>query len=237
MHVDRRWREKVEALERAGLEYVSRDRLAEAVGRLQACGDEQRPATGDRWQELAILRNEVAACTRCAALACSRTQTVFSDGTPAAELCFVGEAPGYEEDRQGLPFVGKAGQLLTQIIEACRLKRQDVYICNLLKCRPPENRNPMPDEIANCLPFLERQLSLIQPKVLVALGKYPTAVLLGLSPEKIAITRMRGQVHEYRGIPLMITLHPAYLLRNPEAKKDVWRDMIQVMRMIGRPID
>jgi DNA polymerase len=170
-------------------------------------------------------------------LASTRTQTVFSDGNPTAELCFVGEAPGADEDEQGVPFVGKAGQLLTKIIEACRLQRDEVYICNVLKCRPPGNRNPEPQEIENCRPFLDRQLALVRPKMLVALGKFAAARLLGEAPEKLAITRLRGQVRDYRGIPLMITLHPAYLLRNPAAKRDVWEDMKEVMRRLGRPVE
>jgi DNA polymerase len=183
------------------------------------------------------LRQDVRGCRQCQELASTRTQTVFSDGNPTAELCFVGEAPGADEDEQGVPFVGKAGQLLTKIIEACRLQRDEVYICNVLKCRPPGNRNPEPQEIENCRPFLDRQLALVRPKMLVALGKFAAARLLGEAPEKLAITRLRGQVRDYRGIPLMITLHPAYLLRNPAAKRDVWEDMKEVMRRLGRPVE
>lgn len=186
---------------------------------------------------LSVLAEEVAGCTQCSALARSRTQTVFSDGSPLAELCFVGEAPGADEDREGVPFVGRAGQLLTKIIEACKLRRDQVYICNVLKCRPPENRNPTADEICHCRPFLESQLEIVQPKMLVALGKFAAAHLLRKAPEQVPIMKMRGQIHEYCGIPFMITLHPAYLLRNPNAKKDVWEDMKTVMREIGRPID
>lgn len=183
------------------------------------------------------LSAEVSGCTLCQALARTRTQTVFADGSPTAELCFVGEAPGADEDAQGIPFVGRAGQLLTKIIEACGLKREEVYICNVIKCRPPENRNPLPDEICNCRPYLERQLQILQPKMLVALGKFAAAHLLLKRPEDVPITKMRGQIHEYCGIPFMITLHPAYLLRNPAAKKDVWEDMKEVMRQLGRPVD
>jgi DNA polymerase len=162
---------------------------------------------------------------------------VFSDGSPLADICFLGEAPGADEDASGTPFVGKAGQLLTKIIEACKLKREEVYICNILKCRPPGNRNPMPEEIENCRPYLEQQLALVRPKMMVALGKFAAAHLLREKPEKVAITKLRGSIREYNGIPFMITLHPAYLLRNPAAKRDVWEDMKEVMRQIGKPID
>ena len=186
---------------------------------------------------LKVLTQEVASCQLCSVLVGNRTQTVFGDGSANAELCFVGEAPGGDEDRQGVPFIGKAGQLLTRIIEACRLKREEVYICNVLKCRPPGNRNPMPDEVDNCRPFLDRQLEILKPKMLVALGKYAAAYLLEQPPEKVPITRIRGQIRDYRGIPVMITLHPAYLLRNPSAKREVWEDMKTVMRELGRPVD
>ena len=196
-----------------------------------------RPAPADKHQQLINLREEVVRCQRCTVLCENRTQTVFADGSPDAELCFVGEAPGADEDQQGVPFVGKAGQLLTKIIEACKLRRDEVYICNTLKCRPPGNRNPSPDEVANCRDFFNRQLELVRPKMLVALGKFAAASLLDLPPERCPITRLRGQIRSYRGIPLMITLHPAYLLRNPAAKRDVWNDMKTVMRQLGRPVD
>lgn len=186
---------------------------------------------------LKLLADEVAQCTSCSILASCRTQTVFSDGTPHAELCFVGEAPGADEDAQGIPFVGRAGQLLTKIIEACKLRREEVYICNVLKCRPPGNRNPTPDEIERCRPFLERQLEIVQPKMMVALGKFAAAHLLRQKPEQTPILKLRGTIHEYCGIPFMITLHPAYLLRNPSQKRLVWEDMKTVMRELGRPID
>lgn len=258
MTFDRRLRHKVEALRLAGLEYVDRRRFEPpapaAVRVTESRSDRTEKAESDgesvdpmaarkprsesaRIAQLEVLSQEVAACTKCAELVESRSRTVFSDGSPKAEICFVGEAPGADEDRQGVPFVGRAGQLLTRIIEGCGLRRDEVYICNVLKCRPPENRNPTPDEIENCRPFLERQLELVKPKMLVALGKYATADLLGERPENVPITRLRGQVREYCGIPFMITLHPAYLLRNAAAKRDVWEDMKEVMRRLGRPID
>jgi uracil-DNA glycosylase family 4 len=183
---------------------------------------------------LEIVRQEVAACTLCDELAGTRTQTVFGVGNPQARLCFLGEAPGADEDRQGEPFVGRAGQLLTKIIEACTLSRQDVYILNVLKCRPPGNRNPLPDEVSNCRGFLDRQLSLIRPEYICCLGTIAAQTLLETDTP---ISRMRGKFFDYRGIPVMCTYHPAYLLRNPAAKKDVWEDMKVLMRKLGIELD
>jgi DNA polymerase len=179
---------------------------------------------------LAVIQKEVAACTRCQELVANRTQTVFGVGNPSARLCFMGEAPGADEDRQGEPFVGRAGQLLTKIIEACGLSRGDVYILNTLKCRPPNNRNPLPDEVQNCRGFLERQLAVIRPEFICCLGAVAAQALLGVvSP----IGRMRGKVHVYQGIQVICTYHPAYLLRNPDAKKLVWEDMQFLMARMG----
>jgi DNA polymerase len=155
---------------------------------------------------------------------------VFGVGNPQARLVFVGEAPGRDEDLQGEPFVGDAGQLLTRIIQAMGLQRSEVYICNVLKCRPPGNRNPNPDEIEECHPFLLRQLNAIRPAAVVALGTFAAHILLGT---KEPISKLRGQFHDYHGVPLMPTFHPAYLLRNPAMKKEVWQDMRQVMRLLG----
>jgi uracil-DNA glycosylase len=164
---------------------------------------------------------EIAGCTRCR-LSEGRTQVVFGNGNPSADLMFVGEAPGADEDIQGIPFVGRAGQLLTKIIEAIGLKREDVYIANVIKCRPPQNRNPDPDEVDTCEPFLFQQVDIIKPKVIVALGTFAARALLRtLDP----ISRLRGRVYEYRGAKLIPTFHPAYLLRNPASKRDVWEDM------------
>ncbi|MEX2315914.1 MAG: uracil-DNA glycosylase [Pirellulales bacterium] len=179
---------------------------------------------------LEVLRQEVAACTRCDELASTRTQTVFGVGTPQARLCFIGEAPGADEDRQGEPFVGRAGQLLNKIIEACQLRREDVYICNILKCRPPGNRNPAPAESAHCRRFLERQLELVEPEFICCLGAIAAQNLLGTTQ---SIGKLRGKVHAYRGASVVCTYHPAYLLRNPEAKKDTWDDMKFLMREMG----
>jgi DNA polymerase len=185
-------------------------------------------------QTLEVLQQEVAACTLCGELARTRTQTVFGVGNSKARLCFLGEAPGADEDRQGEPFVGRAGQLLNKILEACRLRREDVYILNILKCRPPGNRNPAPDEAANCRRFLDRQLQLIGPQFICCLGAVAAQNLLGTTE---AIGRMRGKVLDYRGVNVVCTYHPAYLLRNPPAKKYCWDDMKLLMRAMGTPVD
>ena len=178
---------------------------------------------------LAAIRAEIGDCQRCK-LAKGRKTIVFGQGSPAARLMFVGEAPGAEEDEQGLAFVGAAGQLLTKIIEAMGMRREDVFIVNILKCRPPQNRNPEPDEVLSCAPFLERQIDAVHPKVLVGLGKFAGQWLLKTADP---ISRIRGRLGEYNGIPVMPTYHPAYLLRTPSAKKDVWEDMKVVRGMLG----
>jgi DNA polymerase len=179
---------------------------------------------------LAILQQEVAGCTRCEELASTRTQTVFGTGNINARLCFIGEAPGADEDRLGEPFVGRAGQLLTKIVEACRMKRDDVYILNMIKCRPPGNRTPLPDELANCRGYLERQLALVRPEFICCLGAVAGQNLLGTT---LSIGKLRGKVHACRGAKVVCTYHPAYLLRNPAAKKDTWDDMKLLMREMG----
>lgn len=175
------------------------------------------------------IREDLGDCTRCK-LHKTRHKIVFGDGNPKAELVFVGEGPGADEDAQGLPFVGRAGKLLTQMIEAMGIQRKDVYICNVVKCRPPENRKPEPDEVAQCSPFLLRQLDVISPKVIVCLGA--TAAQLLLKTDR-GISQYRGQWLEFRGKKLMATYHPAYLLRNPAAKSDVWKDLQKVMAELG----
>jgi DNA polymerase len=166
----------------------------------------------------------VAGCRRCR-LAEGRQNVVFASGNPNADLMLVGEGPGAEEDRQGLPFVGAAGELLTRIIQAIDLRREDVYIANVVKCRPPGNRDPQPDEVAACRGYLERQISLVKPKVLVALGKVAAQTLLGTESP---IGQMRGRWYQVQGTPLMVTYHPAALLRNPALKRPTWEDMQQV---------
>ncbi len=175
------------------------------------------------------IRADVGDCTRCR-LHKHRTQIVFGVGNPKAELVFVGEGPGHDEDQQGIPFVGRAGRLLTQMIEAMGLRREDVYICNVVMCRPPENRTPEKDEMATCSPFLLRQLAAIQPKVIVCLGNIAAQTLLGT---RKSISHYRGQWFDYRGARLMATYHPAYLLRNPNAKGEVWADLRKVMTLLG----
>lgn len=179
---------------------------------------------------LVELETMVSTCTRCG-LCKGRNRTAFADGNAGADLMFIGEGPGADEDREGIPFVGAAGQLLTKIIGAMKIRREDVYIANIVKCRPPRNRNPEPDEAAACLPYLERQIELVAPKVIVTLGAVPLRFLL----DQKGIRRLRGNWLEYKGIPVMPTFHPSYLLRVPDAKRDVWNDMQQIMTRLGIP--
>jgi len=185
------------------------------------------PWTADRGPRdlLGDLQQIAVVCQNCR-LAKSRTQVVYGVGSPNADLMFIGEAPGRDEDLQGEPFVGRAGQLLTDIIKAMKLTRNDVYIANVIKCRPPENRNPEPDEMEACRPYIRRQIEIIQPKVIVTLGRF---ALQSLTEKAYAISAVRGQWLDYKGIKVMPTYHPAYLLRTPAAKKDVWTDMKKVM--------
>ena len=178
---------------------------------------------------LAAIRADIGDCTRCKLHTLGRTQVVFGVGNPNADLMFVGEAPGADEDEQGIPFIGRAGQLLTKIIEAIALTREDVYIANIIKCRPPQNRNPEPDEVATCEPFLFQQIDAIKPKIIVALGKYAAQTLLRTDTP---ISRLRGQQFDYRGSTLIPTFHPAYLLRNPSSKREVWEDMKLVKTLL-----
>ncbi len=177
---------------------------------------------------LRTLEGQVALCTRCP-LYRSRTHPVFGEGNPNARLVFVGEAPGREEDLQGRPFVGAAGQLLTKMIAAIGLSREDVYICNVLKDRPPGNHTPLPEEVAACKPFLERQLAILEPRVICALGAVATKTLLGT---RVSIMQIRGTVQQYNQIPLVPTFHPAYLLRNPDAKRLAWQDLKRVKALL-----
>ena len=186
---------------------------------------EERPA------QLAALAAEVAACTRCPILAATRTQTVFGSGPPDARLMFVGEAPGGDEDRIGQPFVGRAGMLLTDMItKGMGLRREEVYIANVLKSRPPENRTPDAVEVAHCLPFLERQIAIIRPQFLCLLGRVAATALLDTM---LPLGRLRGRWHRYRGIPTIVTYHPSYLLRSPEEKKKAWEDLQLLMQAMG----
>jgi uracil-DNA glycosylase family 4 len=186
-----------------------------------------------RAETLRLLAEQVAVCTRCR-LHEARTLTVFGVGNPCARVCFVGEGPGAEEDRRGEPFVGRAGELLDRILAAMKLRRLDVYIGNTVKCRPPENRTPYPDEMESCSPYLRGQLEALAPQVLVALGRPAAQALLGVN---MSLSQLRGRFHRHRGIPVMVTFHPAYLLRNPAAKKETWEDMQQVMRFLAENPD
>jgi uracil-DNA glycosylase len=188
-------------------------------------------AFAGRVVELHELREEIGECTRCK-LHKGRTNLVFGVGDPHARLMFVGEGPGADEDLKGEPFIGRAGQLLTQIIKAMGLAREQVYIANVVKCRPPENRNPEPDEIEQCSPFLHAQIASVKPAVIVALGKFASQTLLGV---ETPISRMRGQFHQMGSVAVMPTFHPSYLLRNPGAKREVWEDMKMVMTRLANP--
>lgn len=195
-----------------------------------AAADSPEPTEAQPPTSIETLRLEVAACQRCGELASTRTQTVFGVGPARPRLCFLGEAPGADEDRQGEPFVGAAGQLLNKIIEACTLKRQEVYILNVLKCRPPGNRTPSPEEVANCRRFFERQLALLEPEFICCLGAVAAQALLRTTR---SLTQLRGRFHEWQGRQVLATFHPAYLLRYPEKKKDAWADMKLLMQALG----
>jgi DNA polymerase len=202
--------------------------LRQHVESLQAAGVSAMPAirkaAGGAAARLAELARQVASCRRCP-LYRTRTHPVISDGSATARLVFVGEAPGRDEDASGVPFVGAAGQLLTRMITAMGLRREDVYICNVLKDRPPGNRTPLPEEIEACRPFLEAQLEIVRPRVICALGAVAAKTLLG---PHLSITRARGRAADWHGIPVVPTFHPAYLLRNPDAKRLAWADLKKV---------
>ncbi|MEZ4308110.1 MAG: uracil-DNA glycosylase family protein [Polyangiaceae bacterium] len=209
------------------------------LGNSSAFSAEAPPYSGkdgegdDRKMRLALLAEEVRPCVKCG-LCDARTQTVFSRGNPFAEVFFVGEGPGQDEDAQGFPFVGRAGQLLDRMIVAMGYARDEVYIANIVKCRPPNNRKPEPAEMEACMPYLRQQIALVKPKVLVALGATANSGLTGASE---GIMRARGKWKLYKGtIPIMPTYHPAYLLRNPAAKREVWNDLQEVMKHLGRPV-
>lgn len=193
-------------------------------------GASRRQKERGKESQLRFLNDEVVKCKKCS-LYKARRNVVFGEGDANAKLVFVGEAPGFEEDLQGLPFVGAAGQLLTKIIEAMGFRRGDVYICNVLKCRPPQNRSPLPSEMIACQDYLNKQLEIIKPKVVCCLGKFSTQLLTGFQEP---ISKLRGRFFDYQGIKLMPTFHPAYLLRNPSGKKLVWQDMKKIMEELKR---
>jgi uracil-DNA glycosylase family 4 len=208
---------------------LSRPVLAPSLPRDDAFVESSVPVSASGMSDWDALQTEAHDCNQCR-LAGTRTNVVFGVGNPNADLMFIGEAPGKDEDERGEPFVGRAGQLLTDIIKAMKLTRDDVYIANVIKCRPPENRNPEADELEACRPFIRRQVELIRPKVIVTLGRFG---LQSLTEKSYAISAVRGQWLEYNGIKLMPTYHPAYLLRTPSAKKEVWADMKKVMAELG----
>ena len=227
--------------EELGVRGVSRDprwreRHSSASDAVPAWVEAETPvpvqALADSSAGLLAIREDIGDCTRCKLHTQGRTQVVYGTGNPQARLMFVGEAPGADEDIQGEPFVGRAGQLLTKIIQSIGLERADVYIANVIKCRPPGNRNPEPDEVATCRPFLFRQIDTIRPRVIVALGTHAAHALLEV---ETPISRLRGQVHPFRhGASLVPTFHPAYLLRSPDRKRDVWEDMKKVRDLLAR---
>jgi DNA polymerase len=196
-------------------------------------GSGLKPAPESLGESLEIIQKDLGDCRRCG-LYKTRTRLVFGVGDPHARLVFVGEGPGHDEDQQGEPFVGAAGQLLTRIIGAMGLSRTQVYICNIIKCRPPGNRNPLPEEIATCSPYLKRQLAAIQPDFICSLGTFATQTLLN---SNVPISKLRGHFFEYEGIQVLPTYHPAFLLRNPEKKRDVWNDMKTLMAGMGLKIE
>ena len=242
--------QRLESLDRAGVAHLKKGRprpaaetpataaapptpAAEQTTRVADTGGQSR-RSDDADALLRLISADVAKCTRCKELVANRTQTVFGVGNPRARLCFLGEAPGADEDRQGEPFVGRAGQLLTKIIEnAMGLKRGDIYILNILKCRPPENRNPTPEEAANCRRHLDDQFAAIRPEYICCLGAVAAQNLLETT---VSIGRMRGNFYDYQGIKVICTYHPAYLLRNPAAKKQTWEDIQMLMREMGLPV-
>jgi uracil-DNA glycosylase family 4 len=231
-------RQRLQSLADAGVQSLPKRRPTTTAAATPAAALVTQPAPArdvaaapaDRVRSLAILRQQVADCTLCTELAVTRTQTVFGVGRPDARLCFFGEAPGAEEDASGEPFVGRAGQLLTKIIEACTLSREDVYILNVLKCRPPENRTPLPDEVANCRTFFERQLATISPEFICCLGTTAAQALLQTTEP---IGKLRRRWFSYGAAQVICTYHPSYLLRNPAAKRDVWDDMKLLMAQMG----
>ena len=222
-------KEFLEQEKKRGLKHITMSR--ETWGALEAAAESRRPAAvkSDKKDAAALLEELEARASECAKchLAETRTNVVFGQGNPYAKLVFVGEAPGADEDAQGLAFVGKAGQLLTRIIESIKLKRSEVYICNILKCRPPNNRTPTSQEIECCIPYLMKQIEAIEPKIICTLGNPATQTLL---QTKSPMNRMRGRFHNFRGALLMPTYHPAALLRNPAYKKDVWEDVQMIQR-------
>ncbi len=234
-HSVRAIKQRLESLAAAGVTDLPRPRSGQAEAATPSIARVAPPrpaavAAAGREQALEVIRREVADCRRCEPLACSRHTTVFGSGSPTARVCFLGEAPGADEDLSGLPFVGRAGQLLTKIIEACTLTRDEVYILNVLKCRPPDNRQPLPGEIANCRGYFERQLEAIAPEFICCLGTTAAQALLQTTEP---IGQLRGRWFTHGAAHVICTYHPSYLLRNPGAKRHVWDDMKLLMARMG----
>lgn len=227
-------RQRLESLEAAGVLQIPRGSGPTPAGPvappLSQHGGPPSTPLGARDAALAVIAAEVAGCTTCGELAATRTQTVFGTGRSDARICFFGEAPGADEDASGVPFVGRAGELLTRIIEACHLRREDVYILNVLKCRPPGNRTPGPDEVAHCRGYFERQFEIIAPAYICCLGTTAAQALLQTTE---TIGRLRKRWFQYGSAKVICTYHPSYLLRNPAAKRDVWDDMKTLMADLG----
>jgi DNA polymerase len=241
MDLARQLKTHLEALKAAGVEYVPRGeplRFAPApVQQNTALFAEPEPPRPDsaesRRIELTVLAQKVSGCSRCPELFSTRTQTVFGVGPVDPEICFVGEAPGADEDARGEPFVGRAGQLLDKIIVACGFKRSEVYICNTIKCRPPNNRTPSPEERDHCREYFDRQIELVNPKYIVCLGATAAQNVLGTNS---GIGRLRGTMHRFGDIPVLCTFHPSYLLRDETKKRDCWEDMKMLLGVMGRPV-
>jgi uracil-DNA glycosylase family 4 len=236
--VRRQLRQRLESWQSAGVEFLpAAGAPPEGFGDVVEDGEAASRATGEdpRVVELNVLAERVSKCTRCAELCSTRTQTVFGVGPLDVDLCFIGEAPGADEDRQGEPFVGAAGQLLNRIISAMGMRREDVFICNVLRCRPPGNRQPKPEEARNCREYLDGTLDLVRPKFICALGATAAQNLLATSK---SLGKLRGEFHSYRGIPVLCTYHPASLLpsRSPQNKTLVWDDMKMLLAKMGRPV-
>jgi uracil-DNA glycosylase len=232
--LDARWRRRASTVTATATPHAAETAEAETADIVAEPASEAVPVVLARSTAEALqgIRDEIGDCTRCKLHKLGRRQIVFGVGNPDADLMFVGEAPGADEDVQGIPFVGRAGQLLTKIIEAIGLRREDVYIANVIKCRPPENRNPEPDEVEMCEGFLFQQIDRIKPKVIVALGTFAAKALLKTQD---SISRLRGRTYDYRGVTLIPTFHPAFLLRSPDRKRDVWEDMKKVRAILQGP--
>lgn len=249
----RQVKQHLDALKAAGVEWLPKPKpkspatTALATPIAESLFDEPKPppvpspardaglSLEERRKELQVLEQCVSSCPRCPELVATRTQTVFGTGPAGAEVCFIGEAPGADEDKQGEPFVGAAGQLLNKILAACGFTREEVYICNIIKCRPPGNRTPKPEEATNCREYLDAQLALLHPTYIVALGGTAAQSLLGITAP---LGKLRGKFHDYKGTPVLCTYHPAFLLphRQPAKKKDVWDDMKMLLARMGRPV-